>query len=71
MAVHGVAALTASVLGPTLGGWIIDNYSGRWIFYINIPADLLSQFLNGLLVEDPGYLKRERASLRRRGLRVD
>jgi len=71
MAVYGVAALTAPVLGPTLGGWITDNYSWRWIFYINIPADLLSQFLNGLLVEDPGYLKREWASLRRRGLRID
>ncbi len=71
MAVHGVAALTAPVLGPTLGGWITDNYSWRWIFYINIPADLLSQFLDGLLVEVPGYLKREWASLRRRGLRID
>ena len=71
MAVYGVAALTAPVLGPTLGGWITDNYSWRWIFYINIPAGLLSLFLNGLLVEDPGYLKREWASLRRRGLRID
>ena len=42
MAVYGVAALTAPVLGPTLGGWITDNYSWRWIFYINIPAGLLS-----------------------------
>jgi len=71
MAVYGVAALTAPVLGPTLGGWITDNYSWRWIFYINIPAGLLSLFLNGLFVEDPGYLKRERASLLLRGLRID
>ena len=71
MAVYGVAALTAPVLGPTLGGWITDNYSWRWIFYINIPAGLLSLFLNGLLVEDPAYLKCERASLLLRGLRID
>ncbi len=71
MAVYGVAALTAPVLGPTLGGWITDNYSWRWIFYINIPAGLLSLFLNGLFVEDPGYLKHERASLFLRGLRID
>ena len=71
MAVYGVAALTAPVLGPTLGGWITDNYSWRWIFYINIPAGLLSLFLNGLLVDDPDYLKRERATLLLRGLRID
>ena len=71
MAVYGVTALTAPVLGPTLGGWITDNYSWRRVFYINIPAGLLSLFLNGLSVEDPGYLERERASLLRRGLRID
>ena len=71
MAVYGVAALTAPVLGPTLGGWITDNYSWRWIFYINIPAGLLSLILNGLLVEDSGYLKRERATLLLQGLRID
>ena len=54
MAVYDVAALTAPVLGPTLGGWITDNYSWRWIFYINIPAGLLSLFLNGLRTPDLG-----------------
>ncbi len=71
MAVYGVAALTAPVLGPTLGGWITDNYSWRWIFYINIPAGFLSLFLNALLVEDPEYLKTERIAILRRGLRID
>src|SRR3954469_15378465 len=71
MAVYGVAALTAPVLGPTLGGWITDNYSWRWIFYINIPAGLLSLLLNHLLVEDPEYLRAERAAILRRGLRID
>ncbi|MDG3007667.1 DHA2 family efflux MFS transporter permease subunit [Paludisphaera mucosa] len=71
MAVYGVAALTAPVLGPTLGGWITDNYSWRWIFYINIPAGLLALGLNALLVADPEYLRAERARLHLRGLRVD
>ncbi|WP_165224726.1 DHA2 family efflux MFS transporter permease subunit [Aquisphaera insulae] len=71
MAVYGVAALTAPVLGPTLGGWITDNYSWRWIFYINIPAGILSLILNELLVEDPAYLKAERAAMREKGLRID
>ncbi|MFO0891972.1 MAG: DHA2 family efflux MFS transporter permease subunit [Isosphaeraceae bacterium] len=71
MAVYGIAALTAPVLGPTLGGWITDNFSWRWIFYINIPAGLLALLLNALLVEDPAYLRTDRARLLRRGLRVD
>ena len=71
MAVYGVAALTAPVLGPTLGGWITDNYSWRWIFYINIPAGLLSLILNALLVDDPEYLTRDRLAILRRGLRID
>jgi DHA2 family multidrug resistance protein len=71
MAVYGVAALTAPVLGPTLGGWITDNYSWQWLFYINIPEWMLSLSLNALLVEDPEYLKAGRAALLRRGLRID
>lgn len=71
MAVYGVAALTAPVLGPTLGGWITDNYSWRWIFYINIPAGILSLLLNALLVDDPEYLRSERLQILRRGLRID
>src|SRR5689334_4685061 len=44
MAVYTVAILCAPVLGPTLGGWITDNYSWRWIFYINIPVGLACAF---------------------------
>ena len=60
MAVYGVAALTAPVLGPTLGGWITDNYSWRWIFYINIPAGLAFALSQRAAGRGPDYLKRER-----------
>ncbi len=71
MAVYGMAILVAPILGPTLGGWITDNYSWRWIFYINVPVGILSLFLSNLVVEDPPYLKAQRANLRRRPLQVD
>ena len=46
----------APTIGPTLGGWMTDNYSWRWIFYINLPVGLLTLFLVMRLVEDPPYL---------------
>jgi MFS transporter, DHA2 family, multidrug resistance protein len=55
-AVYGVAVVMAPVLGPTVGGWIVDNYSWRWIFFLNIPVGILSLFLSSRLVEDPPYL---------------
>ena len=57
-AVYGMAVVVAPAIGPTLGGWITDNYSWRWIFYINVPIGILSLFLTHRLVEDPPYLKR-------------
>ncbi len=59
-AIYGVAVVTAPALGPTLGGWITDNYSWRWIFFINIPVGIISLLLTSLLVEDPPYLKMRR-----------
>jgi MFS family permease len=47
-----------SALGPTLGGWLTDNYSWRWIFFINLPVGLLTMFLVHYLVDDPPFLKR-------------
>ncbi len=53
MAVYGVAVVTAPIIGPTLGGWITDNFSWRWIFFINIPVGFLSIYLTSRMVEDP------------------
>jgi DHA2 family multidrug resistance protein len=55
-AVYGVAVVMAPVLGPTVGGWIVDNYTWRWIFFLNIPVGIVSLFLSSRLVEDPPYL---------------
>ncbi len=55
-ALYGVTAICAPAIGPTLGGWITDNYSWRWIFYINVPVGALALALVYRLVEDPSYL---------------
>src|SRR5580765_4246581 len=56
-AVYGMAVVTAPAIGPTLGGWITDNFSWRWIFYVNVPTGLLSLFLTNIMVQDPPYLQ--------------
>src|ERR1700691_1916886 len=57
MTVFGIAALLAPVVGPTLGGFITDNYGWRWIFYLNVPVGLFAFLMCRALVEDPGYLR--------------
>ena len=60
MTVFGLAALLAPVFGPTLGGYITDNYGWEWIFFLNLPVGLLALLLCSAVVEDPPYLKAER-----------
>ncbi len=58
MAVYGMGIIVAPLVGPLLGGWITDNYSWRWIFYVNVPVGLLALFMINTFVEDPPYIKR-------------
>jgi len=57
-ALYGVTAIIAPTIGPTLGGWITDNYSWRWIFFINLPVGILTLLLVYRLVDDPPWAKR-------------
>src|SRR6201997_3001156 len=59
-ALYGVTAICAPAIGPTLGGWLADNYSWRWIFYIDVPVGVLAVILVSQLVKDPPYLAREK-----------
>ncbi|HEX2971931.1 MAG TPA: DHA2 family efflux MFS transporter permease subunit [Tepidisphaeraceae bacterium] len=68
MAAYGIAVVVAPILGPTLGGWITDNYSWRWIFFINVPVGIISLLLTSELVSDPPFQKRKTF---RDGLRID
>ncbi len=61
-AVYGIAVVTAPAIGPTLGGWITDNFTWRWIFFINIPVGILSILLTSRLIQDPPYFKRRKLS---------
>jgi MFS transporter, DHA2 family, multidrug resistance protein len=60
---YGITTICAPAIGPTLGGWITDNYSWRWIFYINVPVGILALILVYQLVEDPPYIARLKAKL--------
>jgi len=64
---YGMAVVVAPAIGPTLGGWITDNFNWHWIFFINVPIGLLSLFLTQRFVEDPPWLKEEKRS----GIKID
>lgn len=67
-AVYGMAVVLAPAIGPTLGGWITDHYSWRWIFYVNVPFGILSLSLAQVMVKDPPWLEKSRAEAKHRGI---
>ena len=67
-AVYGLAVVVAPTIGPWLGGWITDNFSWRWIFYINVPVGIISLLLTNFLVSDPPYMKKANVKA---GFRID
>lgn len=58
MAVFGMGVIFAPILGPVVGGWITDNWSWRWIFYVNLPIGILAIGLAAFLIHDPPYIRR-------------
>ena len=68
MAVFGLGVVVAPIIGPVLGGWITDNYSWRWIFFINVPLGALAVLMSQAFVEDPPYLRDAREN---RGGKID
>ena len=71
-ALYTIVIVTAPAVGPVLGGWITDNYSWRWIFFINVPIGILSLLLTSRLIQDPPAFDGERAAVRHGGkLSVD
>src|SRR3984885_9326776 len=63
-ALYGITAILAPTIGPTLGGWITDNYSWRWIFYINLPVGILTLFLVYRMIADPTHRKLAKGEIR-------
>ena len=70
-AIYGIAVVCAPAIGPTLGGWITDNFDWRWIFFINVPVAILSLFLTNRIVEDPPHIVKEVKEMQRKGLNLD
>jgi MFS transporter, DHA2 family, multidrug resistance protein len=70
-AIYGVAIVVAPAIGPTLGGWITDNYNWRWIFFINVPVGILSLLMTQRLVRESAGAKQEHEAVWRGGLKVD
>jgi len=68
MAVFGMGVVLAPTLGPVVGGWITDNWSWRWVFYINLPFGLLAVALAAFLIHDPPYIRRARIHIDSWGL---
>ena len=63
MGIFGLGVIMGPAIGPTLGGWLIDNYSWHWIFFINLPIGIINTMLVSKFIFDPPYLKRERVKI--------
>src|SRR6185369_4921474 len=63
MAIFGIGAMFGPIVGPALGGWITDNLTWRWIFYINLPIGLIAMIMCSFFIFDPAYLKRTGARI--------
>ncbi len=64
MAIFGVGAMFGPIVGPALGGWITDNMSWRWIFYINLPIGIIAMVLCAFFIFDPAYLRQRATALK-------
>jgi DHA2 family multidrug resistance protein len=70
-ALYGLAVVFAPAIGPTLGGYITDNFDWRWIFFINVPVAILSLFLTSRIVEDPPHILEQVKKTQKEGLQLD
>jgi MFS transporter, DHA2 family, multidrug resistance protein len=68
MAMYGMGVVVAPTIGPTLGGWITDSYSWRWIFLLNVPIGIVSVLMTSVLIVDPPYMIRKTL---KEGLKID
>jgi DHA2 family multidrug resistance protein len=68
MGVYGMGVVLAPAIGPTLGGWLTDQYSWPWIFYVNVPIGIINLILVSRFIHDPPYLVREKGEIDWSGL---
>jgi MFS transporter, DHA2 family, multidrug resistance protein len=70
-AMYGLAVVVAPAIGPTLGGYITDNFDWRWIFFLNVPICILSLFLTSRIVEDPPWVEKQVKETQKGGIKLD